>query len=84
MSEIKLSEVDKLKLDNINLKMQLIKTQSVILSKDLNLLQMESNAIIEEFCKNNGLQVNDISIKPDGTVMVKDSIKNNTIDKAEN
>jgi len=63
MSEVKkLSEIEQLKLQVIDLKMKSLKRDVVEISNKVNQLQLDGNLIIQKFCDDNEIDIKRTSI----------------------
>jgi hypothetical protein len=59
---MKLSEIEQLKLQNIDLKMQILKKNMMEITDKVNMLQLDGNLIIQKFCDDNKIDIKKTSI----------------------
>lgn len=59
---MKLSEVERLSLEVIDLKLQLLREQAVKLNLNVANLQKDGNAIIQKFCDDNKIDIKNTSV----------------------
>jgi len=57
-----LQEVEKLNLQIIDLRLQLLRHQATSLSQNVERLQKEGNAIIQKFCDENNIDIKNTSV----------------------
>lgn len=59
---MKLSEIEQLKLQVIDLKMQILKKNMMEITDKVNMLQLDGNLIIQKFCDDNEIDIKKTSI----------------------